>query len=339
MIAGREIDRIESTQQGVSGEHLVRYRRRIWPVDSGCIHVDSLPAMPMLSHGRSDNPGGLSLAESPLPTRLIDCTVLLRSEFPALGDAAILSIATLAQLGLELLARETLLDFLDILDPGNQSANDDLSQEPNRAKGLDREPINLLAFSSDVKESEEWSVDWLPQKAWEAPEQDDSELRDLAKDAQTQIGAHAAHSSDIGVIDFGGLTGNDDWLIDTPKPTPAISTTREGTTSDLLAASATSAPGAVPPSPRTASLPAQHLLFIVEQTLLLNETSLEVLRYFMDNPGDNSSHAESVTGCSRGMINGLLNGTLSRYVEKTRSGGWSCYAWVPDVIAAIDDRQ
>ncbi|NNJ14575.1 hypothetical protein CSV86_004605 [Pseudomonas putida CSV86] len=336
MIAGREIDRIESTQRGVSGENLVRYRRRIWPVDNGCIHVDSLPAMPMLSHGRSHNPAGLSLAESPLPTRLIDCTVLLRSEFPALGDAAILSIATLAQVGLELLARETLLDFLDILDPSNQFANDDSSQGPIRAKGLE---IDLSAFSSDAKESDEWDVDWLPQKAWEAPEQDDSELRDLANDAQTQIGAHAVHTSDVGAIDFGGLTGDDDWLIETPNSTSPISTTREGTTSGLSAASAISASGAVLPSPRTASLPAQHLSFIVEQTLLLNETSLEVLRYFMDNPGDNSSHAESVTGCSRGMINGLLNGTLSRYVEKTRSGGWSCYAWVPDVMAAIDDRQ
>lgn len=70
MIAGREIDRIESAQRGVNGEYLVRYRRRIWPVDNGCIHVDSLPAIPMLSHAKQKNHDYLSLAELCKPGRL-----------------------------------------------------------------------------------------------------------------------------------------------------------------------------------------------------------------------------------------------------------------------------
>lgn len=334
MIAGREIDRIESAQRGVSGEYLVRYRRRIWPVDNGCIHVDSLPAIPMLSHAGSNNHDYLSLAESPLPTRLIDCTGLLRSEFPALGDAAILSIATLAQVGLDLLAKETLLDFLDLLNSDKQLRDDAPSKGRTHAKDLDTEPMNISTLGSTVKETNEWAVDWLPQKAWEAPEQDDSELRSLAKDAQAQIGMQRSHSLGASAIDFGELADDEEWLVDTAASKAPVNATREDTAGTFISTLVTEASES-----NTDSLPAHHLSFIVEQASLLNETSVEVLRYFMDNPGDNSFHAESVTGCSRGMINGLLNGTLSRYVKKTSSGGWSCHTWVPDVMAVLDHRQ
>lgn len=341
MIAGREIDRIECAHQGSTGEHLVRYRRRDWPVHNGCIHVDSLPSMPMLWDGKPAQ-DHLSLFEAPLPRQLIDCTVWLRSEFPALGDAAILAVATLAQLGLDLLAKETLVDFLKLHNDARQFGHEpSLVSDTSPAMRLKAQPMNAVILSSSIGEADDWAVNWLPQQGWEAPKQDDSELRKLAGQTQSQIGAHVAATPDAYAIDFSDMPDGDDWQIfisEVPQSAVARNTT-ELPRGHLEAGDVIGSSLGDTATPRTSSLPAQHLTFIAEQAALLGETALEVLRYFVDNPGDNSSHAELVTGGSRGMINGLLNGSLSRYVQKTSSGGWSCHSWVPDVLAVIDDRQ
>jgi hypothetical protein len=285
----------------------------------------------------------LKLIANPLPERLIDCTVLLRSEFPYLGDAAILAIATLAQLGMDLLAKETLLDFLDLHSDVSPSGNDpfvDIKVVPSTQLEVSAS-TDTMNLTSDAEYSDEWTLDWLPQQGWKAPEQDDTELRSLAGQTQSQIGAQAVETSGAYVIDFGELQDSDDWKVVIPETSrPASTQSFSDSSLGLLweSESSSSAPREQV-LPRTSSLPAQHLSFIAEKTALLGDTALEVLRYFADNPEDKSSHAESVTGCSRGVINGLLNGSLSRFVQKTSSGGWSCHSWVPDVLALIDANR
>ncbi|HFL7942793.1 TPA: hypothetical protein ACG5DM_005930 [Pseudomonas putida] len=345
MIAGREIDQIECPPQDSSDPLLIRYRRRNWRVEEGCIHVDALPTIPMLPDAEAeiDILERLNLIASPLPNRLIDCTVLLRSEFPYLGDAAILAVATLAQLGMGLLAEETLLDFLDIHSAVSPLGNDpfvDSRVVPSTQLEVSASADTMIP-TSDAEESDEWTLDWLPQQGWKAPEQDDTDLRSLAGQTQSQIGAHSVEDSGVYVIDFGELQDSDAWKVVIPETSqPARTQSSSDSPLGLLreSESSSSAPREQV-SPRTSSLPAQHLSFIAEKTTLLGDTALEVLRYFADNPEDKSSHAESVTGYSRGVINGLLNGSLSRFVQKTSSGGWSCHSWVPDVLAVIDANR
>ncbi|HDS1690876.1 hypothetical protein ACF8Q9_21950 [Pseudomonas sp. TYF_15] len=340
MIAGREIDRIECPPQDSSDPLLVRYRRRIWRVEEGCIHVDALPTIPMLPDAEAEMGilERLNLIANPLPERLIDCTVLLRSEFPYLGDAAILALATLAQLGMDLLAKEALLDFLDLHSDVSPWGNDPSVESrvvPSTRLELSASADTMIP-TTDAEGSDEWTLDWLPQERWKAPEQDDTELRSLAGQTQSQIGAHAVEDSGAYTIDFDELS--DDWKVEIPE-TSRPACTQSSLPGLLRESESSSSTPCEQVSPRTSSLPAQHLSFIAEKTALLGETALEVLRYFADNPGDKSTHAESVTGCSRGVINGLLNGSLSRFVQKTSVGGWSCHSWVSDVLAVIDANR
>ncbi|HEN8797511.1 TPA: hypothetical protein U8251_000023 [Pseudomonas putida] len=345
MIGNREIDRIECPPQESSDPLLVRYRRRNWLAKEGCIHVDALPNIPMLPDAEAEFGilKQLNLIASPLPERLIDCTVLLRSEFPHLGDAAILAVATLAQLGMDLLAKETLLDFLDLHSDVSPLGNDSFVD----SKVLPSPQLEVSASAdtmippSDAEASDEWTLDWLPQQGWKAPEQDDTDLRILAGQTQSQIGAHSVEDSETYVIDFGELQDSDDWKVVIPETSrPArIQSSSDSSLGLLRESESSSSAPREQVSPRISSLPEQHLSFIAEKTAHLGDTALEVLRYFADNPEDKSSHAESVTGCSRGVINGLLNGSLSRFVQKTNSGGWSCHSWVPDVLAVIDAKR
>lgn len=314
-------------------------------MEEDCIHVDALPTIPMLPDVESEMGilERLNLIANPLPERLIDCTALLRSEFPYLADAAILAVATLAQLGMDLLAKETLLDLLDLYSGVSPLRNDpsvDSSVVPSTRLEVST-PADTMIPISDAEDSDEWTLDWLPQRRWEAPEQDDTDLRSLAGQTQSQIGAHAVEDSGAYVIDFGELHDSDDWRVEIPEASrPVCPQSSSDSFPGLLRESESfSSASREQVSPRTSSLPAQHLSFIAEKTALLGETALEVLRYFADNPGDKSSHAESVTGCSRGVINGLLTGSLSRFVQKTSFGGWSCHSWVPDVLAVIDANR
>lgn len=345
LMAGREIDRITRAHVIVNGSLFVWYRRRKWPVENGCIHVDALPEMPAILENASllaDIKPFLDLIDKPLTVGLTDCTTLLRREFPEVPDATVVSIATLAQLGLKLVAKEVLLDFLELhhqyqphaepasLDPVHDHAETEVT---SRFEATD---INFGELTDSTPE-DDFSFDWQPELGWNATEADDSELRDLAMKTQKLIGSHVALEAGLRIESLGELSAADDWTI------VDLSTGESGNLRDVESESHASSLNSLAPlasepavEVRRSAPPSPQLAFIVEKTSGLGEAALEVLRYFADNPDDKSSHAEQFTGIPRGMINALLTGTLSRYVEKTTSGGWACHPWVQDVLAVMD---
>ncbi|WP_238067569.1 hypothetical protein [Pseudomonas shirazica] len=346
MMAGREIDRITRTHKNVDGESFVWYRRREWPVEDGCIHVDALPEMPATLENAAllaDLRPFLDLIEKPLTVGLTDCTALLRSSFPEVPDATVISIATLAQLGLKLVAKEVLMDFLELhhqcrshadLTPSTSEHN---HAEAEDASFFDSADVNFGELPDAIAGDEDWSFDWQPELGWNATEADDSELRDLATKTQKLIGSHVALETGLRIESLGELPAADDWRIIAPTTADRDVLSDAETESPLLLENNPGPRASAPAvAARSSALPSPHLAFIVEKTAGLGEAALEVLRYFADNPDDKSSHAEEFTGIPRGMINALLTGTLSRYVEKTKSGGWACHTWVQDVLAAMD---
>ncbi|WIV25892.1 hypothetical protein QN085_09975 [Pseudomonas sp. M2(2023)] len=346
MMAGREIDRITRAHKNVDGESFVWYRRREWPVEDGCIHVDALPEMPATLENAAllaDLRPFLDLIEKPLTVGLTDCTALLRSRFPEVPDATVISIATLVQLGLKLVAKEVLMDFLELhhqcrshadLTPSTSEHN---HAEAEDASFFDSADINFGELPDTRAGDEDWSFDWQPELGWNATEADDSELRDLATKTQKLIGSHVALETGLRIESLVDLPAADDWQLIAPTTGDRnVLSDAEPESSLPLKDNPAPQASAPPTAARSSALPSPHLAFIVEKTAGLGEAALEVLRYFADNPDDKSSHAEEFTGIPRGMINALLTGTLSRYVEKTRSGGWACHTWVQDVLAVMD---
>lgn len=346
MMAGREIDRITRAYKNVDGDFFVWYRRREWPVEEGCIHVDALPEIPATLENAAllaDLRPFLDLIEKPLTVSLTDCTALLRSRFPEVPDATVISIATLAQLGLKLVAKEVLMDFLELHRQRRShveqtlSASEHTHTEVKDASFFDSAGINLGELPDAIAGDEDWSLDWQPELGWNATEADDSELRDLATKTQKLIGSHVALENGLRIESLVDLPAADDWQLIAPTTGDRnILSDAEPESSSSLENNPAPQASVLPTAARSSALPSPHLAFIVEKTAGLGVAALEVLRYFADNPDDKSSHAEEFTGIPRGMINALLTGTLSRYVEKTSSGGWACHAWVQDVLAVMD---
>ncbi|MGY4526936.1 hypothetical protein [Pseudomonas sp. TE21394] len=346
MMAGREIDRIMRTHENVDGKLFVWYRRRQWPVDEGCIHVDALPEIPATFENAAllaDLRPFLDLIEKPLTVALTDCTALLRSRFPEVPDATVISIATLVQLGLKLVAKEVLMDFLELQHQSRSNAEPTPSASEHAhavaedASFFDSADVNFGELPEAIEGDEDWLFDWQPELGWNATETDDSELRDLATKTQKLIGSHVALETGLRIASLGELPAADDWRIIAPTTANRDVLSDAETESSLplendlgprVPALAAAVGGSALPSPQ--------LAFIVQKTAGLGEAALEVLRYFADNPDDKSSHAEEFTGIPRGMINALLTGTLSNYVEKTKSGGWACHTWVQDVLTIMD---
>lgn len=90
------------------------------------------------------------------------------------------------------------------------------------------------------------------------------------------------------------------------------------------------------PSKRSASVEDNLLL---QRIMSLGSMALDVLRYFADNPGDRATHVEQVLGYPLPVVNSLLSGKLSQYLQRSPSGGWACQSWVPDVLATLDSES
>jgi len=343
MMAGREIDRISRLHTTVGIDVFVLYRRRKWLVEKGCIHVDALPSIPIQADEAtfSTELGPyLDLVQLPMPVRFEDCTTLIRSTLPKIPDAVVVSVATLAQLGLHLLAKEVLMDFLELHRQVQANSSTDtvkslsIRQSDDKVGKETELPQGLGQPDEDI---EELAFDWQPESGWSAHFSDDSALRMLAEQTQRSIGAHTPTESSNPLPDLAAMASTEDWILFSSlleeEFVPGDEARQRGSAVQVQQSTDICLSN---PAPIDTSLPSEPLKLIAEKTAQLGDVALDILRYFADNPHDSTSHAEVFTGYHRGLINAFLSGSLSRYVQKTEKGGWVCHAWVMDVLLVID---
>ncbi|WP_312512418.1 hypothetical protein [Stutzerimonas nitrititolerans] len=313
MSRGRVIDRISSSVRMESGSPVVSYRERLWPVVEGCIHLDDGQGV----NGEDRGEWALLVARllpAPLPDQVDACSELIKSRFRgAIPGGIVQAICSLVTLRLEQQARAALVDFLAQKHDAARLRRllrlqllfmERTSDAPESA--IAAEPSPDLSLSQHTAEAEvDW--EWEPEAEPEVPGVDDDLLRDAAAQLQASIGAHRVLEFGEGIPGFGDVSEMP-WA-------------EEGLRSDDQMCSAAQ----------------EHKL--VERTLKLGPMAIELLRYFADNPGDRSFHAEQVLGYPVSDINRLLTGSLSHHVTRGSSGGWECHPWVVDVLGAIDGRS
>lgn len=310
MSDGREIDRIVRSAQLNEGMPTVKYREQYWPVVDGCIQLDG-PANQECSSAE-----WAALIQNLLPPVLPDqtdsCEKLLRDCFRgSLPLGVTKAVASLVALRFEQQARELLVDFL------REHRNTHRLFRLLQMQALFRERAGRTQDSAVITPS---SVAELPLESahlsgvdmdweWSAclddsekPDVDDSSLRATASNLQESIGSYRARESGAPIPGFEDLTEQETFI--SPINTP------------LLNESA-----------------------LLERTLQLGNTALDLLRYFSDNPGDRAVHAETVLGYPMPEIRRLLLGSLGHYLKKTDSGGWECHSWVEQVLSALNENH
>ena len=310
MSRGRVIDRISSSVRMELGSPVVSYRERLWPVVDGCIHLDDGPGV----NDEDRREWALLVARllpEPLPDQVDACSELIKTRFRgAIPGGIVQAICSLVTLRLEQQARAALVDFLTEKHDAARLRRvvrlqllfmERTSDAPESA--IVAEPSPDLALSQHTAEAEvDW--EWEPEAEPEVPDVDDDPLRNAAAQLQASIGAHRMQEFGEGIPGFGDV-GEMPWA-------------EEGLRLDDQMSSAAQ----------------EHKL--VERTLKLGPMAIELLRYFADNPGDRSFHAEQVLGYPVSDINRLLTGSLSHHVTRSSSGGWECHRWVSDVLGALD---
>lgn len=324
MASGLVIDRITRPLQ-LSGNTLtVAYRKRIWPVTDSCIHLDGTsepPATPEDSHPDAWMQLVARLLPYPLPTDPGECAERLRTDFrDHLPDSTVRAISLLASLGHETEARELLVDFLEqirhperarrLVDlrllfrgayPSSPSTNLDQSEaDPERP---------AAAHRAELDEDELLALNWQPEQESRIPTVDDVPLRTEARAIQENIGTHAMEEGGLIIRGLDEMPDEQDWELSAPVSEP---------------------------SKRPTSVEDNLLL---QRVMSLGSTALDVLRYFADNPGDRAAHVEQVLGYPLPVINSLLSGRLSQYLQRSPSGGWACKSWVPDALATLDSES
>lgn len=320
MSCGQEIDRITGPLKMDGLQVAVIYRKQLWPVDNGCIHVEN--ECYTSSDQRPTRVEWAALVArmvpEPLPARREECFELLRVLFKDnLPDGVVRALSSLAFLGLEPDARELLVDFLcekyDSIDLSKRLQAQLLCSELSSTVAFSANAVPTFGKSESGTEVEpivedegleDW--DWAATDEIETPEIDDKHLRAVAGQIQGAIGAY--RSQEKGVV------------------IPNLVDPFEGT---LLIEEST-----LPP-PRSTRSPEERIL--VERTARLGTVALDLLRYFADNPGDRAAHAEFVLGYHVTDINKILSGSLSHYLSKTQSGGWICHPWVTGVLLMLDE--
>lgn len=320
MSRGQEVDRITSPLRMDGGRPAVTYRKLLWPVEDGCIHIEAEhDAFRDLGNANLDDWVGLVTRVLPerLPTNIIECAEVLRVCFREnLPQGVIRASCSLVSIGLENEARGLLVDFLrekhdserlgklirmQLLFSERPASPLPMNTNPDVEN---TEPELDAAISIEDEKTVDW--DWIPADETRKPVVDDHALRAQAGFAQETIGAY--RTIERGAV-ISGLTeslSESVWV--------------EG----LL----------LPPIGRTRSHEESTLL---ERTAKLGTTGLELLRYFADNPGDRAAHAELVLGYPVADINKLLTGSLSHYLKKSGSGGWECHAWALSILSALDE--
>jgi len=318
--SGQVIDRITRRLQ-LSGNTLtVAYRKRIWPVTDSCIHVDGTsepPATPEDSHPDAWMQLVARLLPYPLPTEQGECAERLRTDFrDYLPDSTVRAISLLVSLGHESEARELLVDFLEQIRPPERVRR--LVKlllvfrrvpPSSPAANLDQPEADperpAAAHRAELDEDELLALTWQPEQESKIPTVDDVPLRTEARSIQEHIGAHAMEEGGLVIEGLDEMPDEQHWELSEP-------------------------------SKRSASVEDNLLL---QRIMSLGSTALDVLRYFADNPGDRATHVEQVLGYPLPVVNSLLSGKLSQYLQRSPSGGWACQNWVPDVLATLDSES
>ena len=318
---GQEIDRITRPLRMDAGRPAVTYRKLLWPVEDGCIHIETEHDV-ALDHENTQLDEWVALVArvlpESLPTHINECAEVLRTCFRQnLPHGVIRASSTLVSIGLENEARDLLVDFLrekhdserlsrlirmQLLFSERSSALHRPTNTNSSAESSESEIDTVISIEDE--KTLDW--DWAPADETQKPEVDDQTLRTQAECAQETIGAYRIIERGAVIPDLAESLSESVWV------------------EELL----------LPPQGRTPSLGESTLL---ERTAKLGTITLDLLRYFADNPGDRASHAELVLGYPVADINKLLTGTLSHYLKRNGSGGWECHAWALSVLTALDE--
>ena len=113
---GQEIDRITRPLRMDAGRPAVTYRKLLWPVEDGCIHIETEHDV-ALDHENTQLDEWVALVArvlpESLPTHINECAEVLRTCFRKnLPHGVIRASSTLVSIGLENEARDLLVDFL-----------------------------------------------------------------------------------------------------------------------------------------------------------------------------------------------------------------------------------
>jgi hypothetical protein len=317
MSCGVEIDRITRPLRTEANQPAVTYRKLLWPIENGCIHI-GMAEVSQDSDGEDWMALAKSLLPATLPTQKHACSDLLRDCFRGTLPSGVLSAtSSLASLGLEQEARDLLVDFLrEHKDSASLSRL--LQTQLLESKGPLNNPNYLNPNTQNLEKDRvivlvpenEGESDWTWESVDEAqtPTIDDQDLRDAAKRTQEALGSYRPIEDGAQAPDLASPIEDCDWH------------------DDRLIAQQPSAVSSVEK-------------ILMERTAKLGETALDVLRYFVDNPGDRSAHAELVLGYAVSDINKLLSGPLNDYLKRNPSGGWDCHPWVPNLLSALDETS
>lgn len=319
MSRGQEIDRITRPLRMDGGRPAVTYRKLLWPVENGCIHIET-------EHDATRYQGNANLDDwvelvtrvlpESLPTHINDCTEVLRACFREnLPHGVIRASSSLVSVGLENEARDLLVDFLREKHDSERlsklirmqllfSERSSTPLPPTNPSAENTEPELDTTISIEDEKTLDW--DWIPADETQKPDVDDQALRTQAECAQETIGAYRTIERGAVISDLTEPLSESVWV------------------EELL----------LPPKGRTPS-PEENTL--LERTAKLGTIALDLLRYFADNPGDRAAHAELVLGYPVADINKLLTGSLSHYLKRSGSGGWECHAWTSSVLTALDE--
>lgn len=321
MSRGQEIDRIMRPLRMDGGRPAVTYRKLLWPVEDGCIHIETEhdAALYHVSTKLDDWVELVTrvLPES-LPTHIDECAELLRACFREnLPHGVIRASSSLVSVGLENEARDLLVDFLREKHDSERLSKliqmqllfSERSSTPlpptntNPSAENTESEIDTAISIEDVK-TLDW--DWIPADEAQKPEVDDQVLRTQAECTQETIGAYRTIERGAVISGLAESLSESVWV------------------EELL----------LPPQGRTSSLGENTLL---ERTAKLGTIALDLLRYFADNPGDRAAHAELVLGYPVADINKLLTGSLSHYLKRSGPGGWECHPWALSILTALDE--
>lgn len=316
---GQEIERVIRPVRMENGTPAVTYRKRLWRVVDGCIHVDSdLGVGVGVGVGEEGEPEWASLVEALLPQSLPDqvdaCSKLLQGCFrESLSHGVIQATASLVALRFERQARTLLVDVLkDHRDAARLYRLLQMQllfrERSEKARGdlICSVPLPEQDDEPEVLEEADLAWEWAPsEEGLEAPDVDDNVLRTAAADIQESLGAHRAIEVGASIPGFEDLD-HEPWLDGAPEVAPSL-----GNNESVL----------------------------LERIARLGTIALDLLRYFADNPGDRAVHAEAVLGYPISEINRLLLGSLRHYLNKDRYGGWECQSWVVDILPVLDQSS
>lgn len=322
MSCGVEIDRITRPLRTEGNHPAVTYRKSLWPVENGCIYIGTTDFEEVFDrdlHAEGWATLVHCLLPATLPTQKDACSNLLQQCFGGRLPSGVLNaLCSLTSLGLEQEARDLLVDFLqEMRDSSNlnwllrkqlrESDKPLFVLRADHAENADTVKKDMeMDFLLENEDENDWG--WESEDEMLAPRIEDKHLREAANRTQQAIGNYRPTEDGQCAPDLGEsyedfVWGDNRLIVDHPNGASHGENT------------------------------------LMKRTALLGETALDVLRYFADNPGDRSVHAELVLGYAASDVNKLLSGSLKHYLKRNSSGGWDCYPWVANLLSALDETS